>query len=159
NTLQLVFSTTKGMTATCVHLLAQRGELDLDAPVAAYWPEFAAAGKADIPIRWVLSHRAGLAAVTGDLTLDDVLGWDGVVDAIAAQAPVWEPGTVHGYHARSFGWILGEVVRRVSGRSLGRFFAEEVAAPLDLDFFICPPRSCPASRTCTRRSSIRRPKR
>lgn len=141
NTLQLVFSTTKGMTATCVHLLAQRGDLDLDAPVAAYWPEFAAAGKADIPIRWVLSHRAGLAAVTGDVTLDDVLGWDGVVNAIAAQAPVWEPGTVHGYHARSFGWILGEVVRRVSGRSLGRFFAEEVAAPLDLDFFIGLPAS------------------
>lgn len=136
DTIQLVFSTTKGMTATCVHLLVERGELDLDSPVARYWPEFAACGKATIPLRWVLSHQAGLAAVTGDVTLDDVLGWDGVVRAIAAQAPVWEPGTLHGYHARSFGWILGEVVRRVTGRSLGRFFAEEVAAPLDLDFFI-----------------------
>lgn len=136
DTIQLVFSTTKGMTATCIHLLAERGLLDLDAPVATYWSEFAAQGKGGIPLRWVLSHQAGLAAVAGEVTLDDVLGWDGVVEAIAAQAPVWEPGTAHGYHARSFGWILGEVVRRVTGRSLGRFFAEEVAAPLGLDFFI-----------------------
>lgn len=136
DTLQLVFSTTKGMAATCVHLLVERGELDLDALVARYWPEFAAQGKGDIPLRWVMSHEAGLAAVTGDVTMDDVLGWHGVVEAIAAQAPVWEPGTAHGYHARSYGWILGEVVRRVSGRSLGRFFAEEIAGPFGLDFFI-----------------------
>jgi CubicO group peptidase (beta-lactamase class C family) len=84
----------------------------------------------------VLSHKAGLAAVDGDVTLADVLEWDPVVRAIAAQAPNWEPGTAHGYHARSFGWILGEVVRRVTGRSLGRFFAEEIAAPFDLDFWI-----------------------
>lgn len=136
DTLQLVFSTTKGMAAACIHLLVEQGRLDLDAPVARYWPEFAAAGKADIPLRWVLSHEAGLAAVTGEVTMDDVLGWEGVVEAIAAQAPVWEPGTVHGYHARSYGWIVGEVVRRVTGTSLGRFFATEVAGPLDLDFFI-----------------------
>ena len=141
DTIQLVFSTTKGMAATCVHLLVERGELVLDAPVATYWPEFAASGKADIPLRWVLSHEAGLAAVTGEVTMDDVLGWDGVVEAIAAQAPVWEPGTSHGYHARSYGWILGEVVRRVTGRSLGRFFADEVAAPLGLDFHIGLPES------------------
>lgn len=136
DTLQLVFSTTKGITATCVHLLAERGALDLEAPVARYWPEFAAQGKGEIPLRWVLSHEAGLAAVTGTVTMDDVLGWDGVVEAIAAQAPAWEPGTAHGYHARSYGWILGEVVRRVAGRSLGRFFAEEIAEPFGLDFFI-----------------------
>lgn len=136
DTLQLVFSTTKGLSASCVHLLAERGELDLDAPVARYWPEFAAAGKESIPLRWVMSHEAGLAAVTGTVTMDDVLGWEGVVEAIAAQAPVWEPGTAHGYHARTYGWILGEVVRRVTGASLGRYFAEEVAGPLDLDFFI-----------------------
>lgn len=136
DTLQLVFSTTKGVTAVCVHLLVQQGVLDLDTPVAAYWPEFAAEGKAEIPLRWVLSHQAGLAAVTGEVTMDDVLGWDGVVDAIARQAPVWDPGTAHGYHARSFGWILGEVVRRATGRSLGRWFAEEVSTPLGLDFFI-----------------------
>ncbi len=136
DTLQLVFSTTKGVAATCVHQLVERGVLDLDAPVATWWPEFAQAGKGDIPLRWVLSHEAGLAAVTGEVTMDDVLGWEGVVEAIAAQAPVWEPGTVHGYHARSYGWIVGEVVRRATGRTLGRYFADEVAGPLDLDFFI-----------------------
>jgi CubicO group peptidase (beta-lactamase class C family) len=141
DTLQLVFSTTKAVTATCVHLLVQRGVLDLDERVATYWPEFAAAGKADIPLHWVLSHQAGLAAVTGEVDLDDVLGWHGVVGAISSQAPVWEPGTTHGYHARSFGWILGEVVRRVTGRSIGRFFAEEIAEPFELDFFIGLPAS------------------
>lgn len=136
DTVQIVFSATKGVTAVCAHLLAERGRLDLDAPIAAYWPEFAANHKERIPLRWVLCHRAGLAAVDGDLTLDEVLAWDPVVAAIAAQAPNWEPGTAHGYHARSYGWITGEVVRRVTGRSLGSFFAEEIAAPLGLDFWI-----------------------
>jgi CubicO group peptidase (beta-lactamase class C family) len=136
DTLQLVFSATKGLTASCVHLLAERGKLDLDAPVAHYWPEFAAEGKAEIPVRWVLSHRAGLAALDAELTLDEVLAWDPVVAAVAAQAPNWEPGTAHGYHARTYGWILGELVRRISGRSPGRFFAEEVARPLGIDFWI-----------------------
>jgi CubicO group peptidase (beta-lactamase class C family) len=119
DTLQLVFSTTKGVAATCVHQLVERGVLDLDAPVATWWPEFAQAGKGDIPLRWVLSHEAGLAAVTGEVTMDDVLGWEGVVEAIAAQAPLWEPGTAHGYHARSYGWIVGEVVRRRDRRAAG----------------------------------------
>lgn len=141
DTIQLVFSTTKGMAATCVHMLVERGELDLEAPIATYWPEFAAAGKADIPLHWVLSHQAGMAAVTAEVTMDDVLGWDGIVSAIAEQAPVWEPGTAHGYHARTYGWILGEVVRRVTGHSLGTYFAEEIATPLDLDFFIGLPES------------------
>jgi CubicO group peptidase (beta-lactamase class C family) len=135
-TVAIVFSATKGVTATCVNLLVERGELELDAPVAAYWPEFAAAGKGHIPLRWVLCHKAGLAAVDGDLTLPEVLAWHPVVRAIAAQAPNWEPGTAHGYHARSFGWILGEVVRRVTGRSLGRYFADEIARSLGLDFWI-----------------------
>lgn len=141
DTIQLVFSSTKGIVATCVHLLVERGVLDLDAPVARYWPEFSAGGKDSVPVRWVLTHEAGLAAVTGEVTMDDVLGWHGVVDAIAAQEPLWEPGTAHGYHARSYGWILGEVVRRVTGRSLGRFFADEVATPFGLDFFIGLPPS------------------
>lgn len=136
DTLQLVFSATKGITAACVLLLAERGELDLDAPIARYWPEFAAAGKAHIPLRWALSHRAGLAAVDGHLTLAEVLAWDPVIRAIAAQRPNWEPGTGHGYHARSYGWILGEVVRRVTGTSLGRFFAEAIAAPLGVELWI-----------------------
>jgi CubicO group peptidase (beta-lactamase class C family) len=141
DTLQLVFSATKGLTAICVLRLVERGLLDLDAPVAQYWPEFAAAGKANIPLRWVLCHRAGLAAVDATLSLSDVLAWDPVVEAIAAQQPNWTPGTEHGYHARTFGWILGEVVRRVTGKSLGRFFAEELAGPLGLDFWIGLPAS------------------
>ncbi|HWP66284.1 MAG TPA: serine hydrolase domain-containing protein [Candidatus Limnocylindria bacterium] len=136
DTIQIVFSATKGVTAVCVLALVERGLLALDAPVAAYWPEFAQNGKADIPVRFVLCHRAGLAAIDGDLTLPEVLAWDPVVGAIAAQAPNWRPGSAHGYHARSFGWILGEIVRRVTGRSLGRFFADELARPLGLDFWI-----------------------
>jgi CubicO group peptidase (beta-lactamase class C family) len=136
DTLQLVFSTTKGVTALCAHLLVERGELDLDVPVAEYWPEFGVNGKASIPVRWVLSHRAGLAVVEGDLTLEQVLAWHPVATALAVQAPNWEPGTAHGYHVRSYGWLIGEVVRRITGRSLGRFFADEVATPLGLDFWI-----------------------
>ncbi len=136
DTVQLVFSATKGVTAICAHLLVERGELDLDRPIADYWPEFGENGKGEIPVRWALSHKAGLAAVDGDLTLDQVLAWDPVVRAIAAQEPNWPPGTAHGYHARSFGWIVGEIVRRITGRSLGRFLADEVAGPLGLDLWV-----------------------
>jgi len=136
DTLQLVFSVAKGPTAVCVHRLAEQGLLDIDAPVARYWPEFAAAGKARITTRMVLSHRAGLAAVAGDLALADVLAWDPVVAAIAAQAPDWEPGSAHGYHARSFGWILGEIIRRITGESPGRHLARTICGPLGLDYWV-----------------------
>jgi CubicO group peptidase (beta-lactamase class C family) len=136
DTLQLVYSATKAATATCAHLLAQRGELDLDQPVARYWPEFAAAGKADIPVRWLLSHRAGLPVIDHPIPLADLLAWDPMVAALAAQRPAWKPGTAHGYHGRTYGWLVGEVIRRVSGRSVGTFFAEEIAGPAGLDFFI-----------------------
>ena len=136
DTLQLVYSATKAATATCAHLLAQRGELDLDQPAAHYWPEFAAAGKADIPVRWLLSHRAGLPVIDNPMPLADLLAWDPMAAALAAQRPVWEPGTAHGYHGRTFGWLVGEVIRRVSGRSVGTFFAEEIAGPAGLDFYI-----------------------
>ena len=136
DTLQLVFSATKGVTATCVLQLVERGAIDLDAPVARYWPEFAANGKERIPVRWLLSHRAGLAAIEGEFTLDEALAWDPVVTALAAQAPLWEPGTKHGYHLRSYGWLLGELVRRIDGRTPGRFFADEIARPLGLEFWI-----------------------
>jgi CubicO group peptidase (beta-lactamase class C family) len=136
DSLQLVFSTTKGATAACIHLLAQRGELDIDEPVATYWPEFKAAGKGDIPVRWLLCHKAGLPYVDGTMTLEDALAWDPVIRALEAQAPIWEPGTAHGYHATTYGWLLGELVRRVSGRTIGAFFADEFAAPLDLEFWI-----------------------
>jgi CubicO group peptidase (beta-lactamase class C family) len=136
DTLQLVFSSTKGATALCANLLAQRGHLDVDAPVARYWPEFAQAGKDEVPVRWLLSHQAGLSHIDRSLTLEEALAWDPPVEALAAQAPIWEPGTAHGYHAVTFGWLVGEVVRRITGRSLGTFFAEEVAGPLGLEFWI-----------------------
>ncbi|MDX2169098.1 MAG: serine hydrolase domain-containing protein [Deltaproteobacteria bacterium] len=136
DTIGLVFSATKGVTAACLHALAERGAIDLDAPIAAYWPEFAAAGKGAIPVRWAMCHRAGVPAVDAELTLEQVLAWDPVVRAVAAQAPEWPPGSAHGYHARTYGWILGEVVRRVTGRTLGNWFAEHFAAPLGLDFWI-----------------------
>ena len=135
-TLQLVFSSTKGATALCAHLLAQRGELDLHAPVVEYWPEFGAEGKDQIPVSWLLSHKSGLIDTTATMTHDEMLDWDAVASALAASTPLWEPGTQHGYHAVTYGWLVGEVVRRVSGRSLGQFFADEVAGPLGLDFWI-----------------------
>ncbi|MBB5934340.1 serine hydrolase domain-containing protein [Streptomyces zagrosensis] len=141
DTLQLVYSATKGATATAAHLLAQRGALDLDAPVATYWPEFAANGKADIPVRWLLSHQAGVVALDQPIPLAEALAWQPMVAALAAQRPQWTPGTAHGYHGRTFGWLVGEVIRRVSGRTPGRFFADEIAAPLALDFFIGLPAS------------------
>ena len=142
DTIVIVFSCTKGVTAVAANQLIERGDLDPDAPIAWYWPEFAANGKSDIPVRWVLSHRAGLAAVDApDLTLDDVAAWDPVVEAIAAQEPNWEPGTKHGYHARSYGWITGELIRRVTGLMPGEYVAAEIVAPLGLDFFVGVPES------------------
>ena len=154
DTLQLVYSATKGATATAAHLLVQRGALDLDAPVAAYWPEFAANGKADIPVRWLLSHQAGLVALDQPVPLADTLAWHPIVAALAAQRPLWTPGTAHGYHGRTFGWLVGEVIRRVSGRTPGRFFADEIAAPLGLDFFIGLP---PSERARVSRMTYQQP--
>ncbi|MFJ3342300.1 serine hydrolase domain-containing protein [Streptomyces diastaticus] len=136
DTLQLVYSATKGATATAAHMLAERGALDLNAPVAKYWPEFAANGKADIPVRWLLSHQAGLITLDQPVPLNEALAWHPMAAALAAQRPQWTPGTAHGYHGRTWGWLVGEVIRRVSGRTPGRFFADEIAAPLGLDFFI-----------------------
>ncbi|MFJ5925953.1 serine hydrolase domain-containing protein [Kitasatospora sp. NPDC092948] len=135
-TAQVLRSVTKGLTAATALLLVQRGLLDLDAPVAAYWPEFKQAGKERIPVRWLLSHQAGLPALDVPLRIEDVLAWDPAAAAVAAQAPAWEPGTAHGYHPLTFGWLVGEVVRRAGGRSVGQYFAEQIAAPLDLDLWI-----------------------
>lgn len=136
DTVVLVFSSTKGATAICAHLLAERGELDLDAPVVSYWPEFEACGKGSIPVRWLLCHKAGLPSVDAHLSFEDVLAVEPVVAALAAQAPLWEPGTAHGYHALTYGWLVGEVVRRVTGRSVGQVLASDVAAPLGLELWI-----------------------
>ncbi len=141
DTVVLVFSTTKGFTAMCAHHLADTGALDLEAPVVEYWPEFGAAGKADITVAQLLSHQAGLYDVDATLSLAETLAWDPVVAALAAQAPHWEPGTQHGYHAVTYGWLVGEVVRRVSGRSLGTYFAESIAGPLDVSAWIGLPES------------------
>ena len=136
DTLQLVFSTTKGAAAMCAHVLVDRGELDLDAPVAKYWPEFAASGKEQVPVRMLLNHQAGLPAVDKKLSQEEILQVGPVVDALAEQAPFWKPGSQHGYHALTYGWLVGEIVRRVSGRSLGQFLRDEIADPLGLDLWI-----------------------
>ncbi|MGW7433357.1 serine hydrolase domain-containing protein [Streptomyces sp. NPDC054861] len=136
DTLAAVNSTTKNMTALCALILADRGRLDLSAPIADYWPEFAAAGKEHVRVRHALSHTAGLPDLAGLTAVEELYDWQGVTAALAAQAPEWEPGTAAGYHALTFGFLVGEVVRRVTGRSLGAFFAEEVAGPLGADFHI-----------------------
>ncbi|MDD9380088.1 serine hydrolase [Streptomyces sp. ZAF1911] len=136
STLACVNSTTKNMTALCALILADRGLLDLSAPVAAYWPEFAAAGKEGVLVRHVLSHTAGLPDLPGLGSVAELYDWEAVTAGLAAQAPAWEPGTAAGYHALTFGFLVGEIVRRITGRGLGAFFAEEVAGPLGADFHI-----------------------
>lgn len=141
DTLQILHTATTGALVACAGLLVERGELDLDAPVAAYWPEFASHGKEGISLRCVLSHQAGLAALDASLAPSDVLAVEPVIDAIARQAPRWPPGTAHGYHAVTAGWLVGEVIRRRTGRTVGAFFADEIARPLGLEFWIGLPGS------------------
>jgi CubicO group peptidase (beta-lactamase class C family) len=135
-TLSLVFSSTKGATALCAHLLLDRGELDLHAPVSRYWPGFRQAGKAGVTVAMCLDHSAGVPGFREPIKTDGFLDWDYVVERLEREQPFWEPGTRHGYHSMTFGWTVGELVRRVSGQSLGAFFQTEVAEPLGLDFWI-----------------------
>jgi len=141
DTIVNVYSTTKTMAATCVLTLADRGEIDLDAPVADLWPEFGANGKAGVLVRHVMSHSAGLSGFEPAITATDLYDWDRVCDLLAAQAPWWEPGAKSGYHAITQGYLQGELVRRATGRSVGTFFREEVAGPLGADFHIGLPAS------------------
>ena len=136
DTIVNVYSTTKAMAALSTLMLVDRAELDLDAPVASIWPEFGAAGKEGIPVRQLLSHTSGVAGWEKRIRVEDLYDWEYSTGLLAEQAPMWEPGTRSGYHALSHGHLLGEVVRRVSGRSLGTFFREEVADPLEADFHI-----------------------
>ncbi|MGC2444252.1 serine hydrolase domain-containing protein [Candidatus Binatus sp.] len=136
DTLVNVYSTTKGVTAICAHRLADKGLLDIDAPVAKYWPEFAQAGKDKLPVRYLLSHKAGLAAVRKTLDEDALFKWDKMTTALAEQEPWWEPGTKHGYHALTFGYLVGEVIRRITGKTPGTYLREELAGPLGLDLHI-----------------------
>ncbi len=136
-TLQMVASATKGAMAICVLRLVDQGKVDLDAPVAShYWPEFGANGKSKITVRQALAHRAGVPCLDEPLTLEDVVAWYPAAAKVAAQAPVWEPGTAHGYHALTHGWLVGELIRRVTGQMPGDFLAKEVCEPLGLDLYV-----------------------
>jgi CubicO group peptidase (beta-lactamase class C family) len=141
DTLQLVFSTTKGAAAICVARLVESGSISYDDSVAEHWPEFAVNGKDQITVGELMSHQAGLPYVDATLSFDDLMAVTPIVEALAEQAPLWEPGSRHGYHAVTYGWLAGELVRRVDGRRIGQYFAEEVAAPLGLDFWIGLPES------------------
>jgi CubicO group peptidase (beta-lactamase class C family) len=136
DTIGHVWSATKGATALCAHVLASRGRLDLNAPVARYWPEFAKNGKESVLVRHLLNHQAGLPAVRDPLPAGCFYDWSVMVDALAREEPFWQPGTRHGYHALTFGYLVGEVIRRVDGRTFGAFFRDEVAGPLGLDFWL-----------------------
>jgi CubicO group peptidase (beta-lactamase class C family) len=136
DTVNHLWSATKGATSLCAHILIDRGLLDLHAPVVQYWPEFGQQGKDGVTVAMLLSHQAGVPALRERLPAGAFYDWESMTARLAAEAPFWEPGTRHGYHALTFGFLVGELVRRVSGRSLGTFFRDEVAAPLGLDFWI-----------------------
>jgi CubicO group peptidase (beta-lactamase class C family) len=136
DTMVLVYSTTKGATAICANRLIEQGLLDPAAAVVTYWPEFAQAGKESVIVADLLAHRAGLAWIDGTMTFEELTRWDPVVDALAAQAPSWPPGSAHGYHATTFGWLVGELIRRVSGKTPGQYLRDEIAGPLGIDFYI-----------------------
>jgi CubicO group peptidase (beta-lactamase class C family) len=137
DTIVNVYSTTKGITAICAHRLVDQGKLELDEPVATYWPEFAQERKGKLPVRYLLSHRAGLPAVRKPLDDATFFNWDAMCAALAEQEPWWRPGTRHGYHAMTYGWLVGEVIRRVSGKpSMGAFLRDEITGPLGLDCHI-----------------------
>jgi CubicO group peptidase (beta-lactamase class C family) len=141
NTITCVFSTTKTMTSLAALVLVDRGELDLDANVAAYWPEFAARGKEGIKVRQLLSHTSGVSGWDKPVTVEDLYDWDKSTAMLAAQAPWWEPGTASGYHGMTYGHLIGEVIRRITGQRLGEFFAARIAGPLGADFHIGLPPS------------------
>jgi CubicO group peptidase (beta-lactamase class C family) len=136
-----VYSTTKTMTALTALILADRGLIDFAAPVAKYWPEFAANGKASVTVAQLMSHSAGLSGWKEKISKSDLYDWEKMTSLLAAQAPFWEPGTAPGYHALTQGYLVGEVIRRVTGKSIGRVFREEVAEPLGADFWIGLPAS------------------
>ena len=141
DTITNVWSTTKTMTFLCALMLHDRGELDFYAPVAEYWPEFAAAGKATVEVRHLMAHTAGLPGWTEPLEAEGLADWDRCTSMLAAQEPWWEPGTASGYHAVTQGYLIGEVVRRITGDSIGTWFAREISGPLGADFFIGLPES------------------
>ena len=136
DTIVNVFSTTKGVAAICLLQLVEQGLVDLDAPVVKYWPEFGKNGKREIPVRYLFCHKSGLSGVRKPLPNDAWYKWDLICESLAEQEPWWEPGTAHGYHAMTYGYLIGEMVRRVSGMSIGEYFRKNIGDPLDLDFWI-----------------------
>jgi CubicO group peptidase (beta-lactamase class C family) len=136
DTVSIVFSCTKGATALCAHVLASRGKLDLDAPVVELWPEFGQHGKEGVTTRMMLDHSSAVPALRAPVKDSGPFEWDYMTARLADEVPFWPPGTRNGYHGFTFGWTVGEMVRRASGQSLGTFFREEVARPLGLDFWI-----------------------
>lgn len=136
STSAVIFSGTKGLVAILAARLVESGELELDAPVARYWPEFAAAGKGAVTVRQVMAHRAGLAALREDVDLATALDWTAMTGRLAAEEPLWEPDSAYGYHALTYGWLVGEIIRRITGVPIGRRFQEEIAGPLSADAWI-----------------------
>ncbi|MFX0065334.1 MAG: serine hydrolase domain-containing protein [Candidatus Hermodarchaeota archaeon] len=136
DTIVNVYSTTKVITTLCALMLVDRGLLDLDAPVAKYWPEFAQRGKAEIPVRYLLSHMSGLAGFSKSISVDTLYDWDRIINLLASQKPWWQPGTKSGYHVVTFGYLLGELIRRVTGKTVGSFLRDEITDPLNIDFHI-----------------------
>jgi CubicO group peptidase (beta-lactamase class C family) len=157
DTITNVWSTTKTMVALSALILADRGALDPDAPVARYWPEFATAGKERVLVRHLLSHTAGLPEFDPPDAVADLYDWPKATRRLVRQAPRWEPGTLAGYHSVTQGFLVGEVVRRVTGQSLATFFAERIAIPLGADFHLSPAAAKPAASGCCHRKAASAP--
>ena len=141
DTIANVYSSTKGIAAAAAAMLVDRGQLDVERPVVDYWPEFGQSGKSQIKVRHLLTHEAGLAGVDEELPDGAVLDWNHMIGALERQAPMWSPGEAMGYHAITYGWLVGEVIRRIDGRTCGEFVRDEIAGPLGVDFFIGLPDS------------------
>ena len=140
NTTSVIFSCTKGLASILAHRLIQEGRLDLEQKVSFYWPEFAQGGKQDIPVKWLLQHKAGLSATRKNLSIDEITDGHTIEDELAAQEPLWEPGTAHGYHALTFGTLVGKLVHNITGMTLGKYFDQLIAQPLSVDAWIGLPK-------------------
>ena len=136
----MIFSCTKGLASILAHLLIQERKLDLEQKVSFYWPEFAQGGKQDIPVKWLLQHKAGLSATRRDLTLDEITDGHTIEDELAKQEPLWEPGTAHGYHALTFGTLVGKLVHNITGMTLGKYFSQVIAEPLNVNAWVGLPK-------------------
>jgi CubicO group peptidase (beta-lactamase class C family) len=139
-TVSVVFSCTKALTSIMAHRLVQEGKLDLEQKVSHYWPEFAEAGKENIPVKWLLQHKAGLSTTRRDLTMDEITDGHTIEEELAAQEPLWEPGTAHGYHALTFGTLVGKLIHNITGMTAGRYFAQLITEPLKVDAWIGLPK-------------------